>query len=85
MTLLAFRPHGNKNSNLGELVGGWLRLYNPELDGFVEFIVGYGNARAAEIAARSHTDFVGVVGLPLLRLGEYGGNADAFWFRYPPT
>lgn len=24
-------------------------------------------------------------GLPLLRIGEYGGNATDFWFRYPPT
>jgi hypothetical protein len=83
MEKLTFRASGDKNSNFGLLIGGWLRLYNPDLGGLVEFTVGYGNTKAAEIAARSHPDFVGIVGLPFLRLGEYGGNADSFWFRYP--
>jgi hypothetical protein len=81
---LRFGTLQNRNSNFGEMAGGWLRLYNPEL-GVVDFVRGYGNDRAAALAARSHPDFVGVVGLTVWRLGEYGGNATDFWFRYPPT
>jgi hypothetical protein len=66
------------------MIGGLPRLYNPEL-GVVETVLGYGNDQLAATAARSHPDFVGVVGPPLLRIGEYGGNATDFWFRYPPT
>lgn len=79
---LAHEPCQDRPSNFGSLVGGWLRLYNPDL-GLVEFVRGYGNDRAAAMVARSHPDFVGVVGLPVLRLAEYGGNADAFWIRTP--
>ena len=84
MTILTHRVLQTRPSNFGPLDGGWLRLYAPEL-GVVEFVIGYGNANVAATAARSHTDFVGVIGLPLLQLGEYGGNATDFWFRYPPT
>jgi hypothetical protein len=84
MDLLRHRTCQNRPSNFGLLLGGWLRLYTPEL-GLVEFVRGYGNAQAAQIAARSDPAFVGLVGLPILRMGEYGGNADAFWFRYPPA
>jgi hypothetical protein len=84
MTLLTHRALRSRSSNFGELTGGWLRLYAPEL-AVVEFAIGYGNDRAAEIVARSHPEFVGIIGLPLLRIGEYGGNATDFWFRYPPT
>jgi hypothetical protein len=84
MDLLRFLPYRNRVSNLGTLLGGWVQLYTPEL-GVVETVLAYGNASGAELAARAHPDFVGIVGLPLLRLGEYGGNATDFWFRYPPT
>lgn len=81
---LRFLPLPPRPSNFGPMVGGLLRLYNPEL-GVVETVLGYGNDQLAATAARSHADFVGVIGLPLLRVGEYGGNATDFWFRYPPT
>jgi hypothetical protein len=84
MDSLRFYPYRDRTSNLGTLSGGWVRLYNPEL-GLVESVIAFGNARGAELAARSDPDFVGLIGLPLLRLGEYGGNATDFWFRYPPT
>jgi hypothetical protein len=32
-------------------------------------------------AEASSPDFGGLVGLPLLRLMEYGGDADWFWLR----
>ena len=44
---------------------------------------GYTSSQVAEIAAKSHPEFAGLVGLPILRLGEYGGDASEFWFRYP--
>ncbi len=81
---MRFLPLADRPSNFGPMSGGWLRLYNPGL-GVVETVLGYGNDRVAATAARSHPNYVGVVGLPLLRLGEYGGDATDFWFRYPPT
>ena len=85
MDLLRIWGDRDRPSTLGPLSGGWVRVYNPDFDGLVELVLAYGSTKAAEIAARSHPDFVGVVGLPLLRVGEYGGNATDFWFRYPPT
>ena len=82
MDALRHHPCTNRSSNFGLLLGGWLRLYNPEF-GLVEFVRGYGSDQAAQIAARSDPTFVGVVGLPILRLTEYGGNADEFWIRTP--
>lgn len=84
MNTLRVSPWHNRNSNFGVLEGGWVQWYNPDL-GIVELVVAYGNDAAAALVARSHPDFVGLIGLPLLRLGEYGGNATEFWFRYPPT
>jgi hypothetical protein len=71
-----------RNTNLGELISGWVRLYNPEI-GLVEFVRGFASDKAAEIAANSDPEFVGLVGLPVLRLMEYGGNYDTFWLRTP--
>jgi len=71
-----------RESNFGALISGWLRLYQPDL-GLVEFIRGYGSEKAATIVANSDPDFVGLVGLPVLRLMEYGGNYDSFWIRTP--
>ncbi len=84
MNALRVAPSRNRQSNFGELEGGWIQWHNPDL-GIVELVLAFGNDRAATAAARSHPDFVGLIGLPLLRLGEYGGNATDFWFRYPPT
>lgn len=84
MDLLRHQASQNRSSNFGPLFGGWLRLYNPD-SGLVEFVRGFGSQQAADVAARSDPAFVGVIGLPLLRLGEYGGNASDFWFRYPPA
>jgi hypothetical protein len=84
LTALRFLPLPERPSNFGPMIGGLLRLYNPEL-GVVETVLGYGNDSLAATAARSHPDFAGVIGLPLLRIGEYGGNATDFWFRYPPS
>ena len=51
---------------------GWFRLAMPSL-GLTEWVEGYGNDLIATAAADEHPDFQGLVGLPILRLGEYGG------------
>ena len=84
MNALRIIPWRNRQSYFGLLEGGWIQWYNPDL-GIVELVIAYGNDNVAALAARNHTNFVGIIGLPLLRLGEYGGNATDFWFRYPPT
>lgn len=84
MNVLRIAPWQDRQSNFGLLQGGWVQWFNPEL-GIVELVVAYGNDTAAAMAARSDAAFTGVIGLPLLRLGEYGGNANEFWFRYPPS
>jgi len=71
-------------NNFGQSDGGWLQLYMPEC-GLVERSKGYANLQVEQIVRKSHSDFVGLVGLPILRLGEYGGDAKSFWFRYPPS
>lgn len=70
--------------NWGFTFRGWFRLAMPSL-GLTEWVEGYGNDLIATAAVDEHPDFRGLVGLPVLRLGEYGGNADDFWFRYPPS
>ena len=72
----------NVYSNFGELDGGWLRIVIAEV-GLNQRVVGYGSDVAVEAAERSDLDFAGLVGLPLLRLLEYGGTAEEFWIRPP--
>ena len=69
-------------ANFGEMDGGWLQIFDPD-SGFVELVRGYSSAKVGGIAFADHPDFAGIVGLPILRLGEYGGDASDFWFRYP--
>ena len=71
-------------SNFGFMSTGWIQLYMPEM-GLVELINGCGSKEVGEIVSDDHQAFVGLVGLPILRLGEFGGNATEFWFRYPGT
>jgi hypothetical protein len=68
------------NTNFGLLEGGWLQPAMPEL-GLVQPVVGYASDAVVAAAKASHPDFEGLAGLPLLRLAEYGGNADWFWLR----
>ena len=69
-------------NNFGVMESGWVQIYDPQR-GFVERSKAYSSANAGEMVAQSHPDFAGIVGLPILRLGEYGGDASEFWFRYP--
>ncbi len=72
------------HTNFGLLEGGWLRVQIPELQ-FDENVLGYGSDAAVEAAKSSHADFVGLVGLPLLRMMQYGGDNDDFWVRPAST
>jgi hypothetical protein len=49
--------------------------------GFDLDILGYGNPQVSLVVASDHPSFQGLVGLPILRLAEYGGDAIEFWFR----
>jgi hypothetical protein len=67
-------------TNFGLLQGGWLQIAMPEL-GLTGAVLGYASDAVAAAAAASHPDFKGLIGLPLLRQAEFGGNADWFWVR----
>lgn len=68
------------NSNFGLLKGGWVQLDMPQL-GLVQQVLGYSSDDVVTAATVNHPDFEGLAGLPLLRLAEYGGNADWSWLR----
>ena len=74
------RAASSVNSNFGPLEGGWLRVNIPEV-GLDQDIVGYGSDAVVMAAKASSPDFGGLAGLPLLRMMEYGGDADWFWVR----
>ena len=84
LNLLVHAGAAGVNSNFGFLTGGWLELQMPEL-GLVQPIHGYGSDSVLQAVQRDSSDFSGLVGLPLLRLLEYGGDADWFWLRLPST
>ena len=71
------------DTNFGRMASGWVHLYMPDF-GISELVKAYSNRSVGRDLAAEHPDFAGLVGLPVLRLGEYGGNATDFWFRYPP-
>lgn len=79
---LCFRYSERVTANFGPMSGGWVRLFSTEL-GLVEFVPAYGSDEIAAAVRKDHPDFAGLVGLPVLRLMEYGGNHDTFWLRTP--
>ncbi len=80
MQSLRWRESIRAESNFGPLEGGWLRIAIPEL-GFDVKTLGYGNDSVVNIVRRSDPGFMGLVGLPLLRMVEYGGDGGRFWIR----
>ncbi len=67
-------------TNFGRLEGGFLRLRIPDTN-FDAVIFGYGGDRVTDAIQSSDPSFEALVGLPLLRKLEFGGNADEFWIR----
>jgi hypothetical protein len=68
------------NTNFGPLTGGWLELSMPEL-GLTKQIRGFGSDQVLQTVQGDSPDCTGLVGLPLLRMVEYGGNGKSFWLR----
>lgn len=67
-------------TNFGRLDGGFLRVRIPET-GVDAMIFGYASDQVTDAIQDSSPNFEGLVGLPLLRRLEFGGNADHFWVR----
>ena len=65
---------------------GWLDtgVFHWMLPGISQPLVvrGFRANRMSAIASKSDPSFVGVVGLPILRRGRFGGDANEFWFDY---
>ena len=80
LSRLQHRKAPSVNTNFGVLSGAWLELAMPEL-GLVRRSLGYGNDSIVAAARASSPHFEGLVGLPFLRLLEYGGDANWFWVR----
>ena len=80
MATLKQRAAPDIRSNFGLLQGGWLRLTMPEL-GMDQDVIGFASDAVVSATKASSPDFEGLAGLPLLRLLEYGGDADCFWIR----
>lgn len=68
------------DANFGVLRGGWIRLSMPEF-GLDEYVSGYQNDEVAATVQSDSVDYAGLIGLPLLRKVEYGGDATWFWIR----
>jgi hypothetical protein len=75
-------PAPGTQTNFGAFNGGWLALHMPEL-GLICPVVGYGSDQVLQAVQLDGPDFAGLVGLPVLRMVEYGGDDTAFWVRKP--
>jgi len=80
MNSMRWRQTVGTDSNFGHLDGGWLRIAIPELEFDVK-LLGFANDAVANVVKRSDSEFGGLIGLPFLRLFEYGGDAGRFWIR----
>jgi hypothetical protein len=83
LALLLRSAAAGMNSNFGHLTGAWLELSMPEL-GLSTQLIGYGSDRVLQAVQSDSADFAGVVGLPMLRMVEYGGDAKTFWIQEAP-
>jgi hypothetical protein len=66
------------HTNFGPMIGGWVRVVIPEV-GFDDVVQSYASDVVVASVQRNSPDFEGLLGLPLLRLLEYGGDANSFW------
>jgi len=80
MRSLRWRESIVTDSNFGPLEGGWLRIAIPEL-AFDVKTLGYANDAVVKVVKRSDPGFAGLVGLPFLRMLNYGGDGGWFWIR----
>ena len=68
------------DTNFGRLAGGFLHIRIPDT-GVDAMIFGYASDHVVDAIRASNHDFAGLVGLPLLRKLEFGGDTDHFWIR----
>src|SRR5207244_4633943 len=68
------------DTNFGRLDGGFLHVRIPET-GVDAMIFGYASDHVTDAIQNSSPDFEGLVGLPLLRRLEFGGNVRTI---HPP-
>jgi hypothetical protein len=82
LTLAAYKLADGpiETSNFGQMVGGMLRVVIPEIS-FDQQLMGFGNDDIVRAVQADCPDFAGLIGLPFLRLMEYGGDANDFWIR----
>lgn len=80
LALLSRAAAAGINSNFGHLTGCWLELALPEL-GLRNQILGFGSDHVLQVVQSDSSDFAGLVGLPLLRMVDYGGDSSSFWMR----
>jgi hypothetical protein len=67
-------------TNFGNLTSGWVRMTIPQTRFNHEMRV-YGSDTVVHSVQQSDRWFTAVIGLPLLRMFEFGGDADRFWIR----
>ncbi len=67
-------------TNFGHFDGGFLQVRIPETS-VDATILGYTSGHVVEAIQGSSPAFEALVGLPLLRRLEFGGNSDSFWIR----
>jgi hypothetical protein len=80
MALLKQGTAPDMQCNFGLLEGGWVQVDTPGLS-LGQPLLSYACDPVVTAAKASSPDFDGLAGLPLLRLMEYGGDADWFWIR----
>jgi len=80
LNLLSHGTAARANTNFGRMAGGWLRLAMPEF-ALTDLVRGFGSNEVLKAVQTDCPDFCGLVGLPLLRMLEYGGNRTSFWIR----
>ena len=68
------------NTNFGTMTGGWIQLAMPEF-GLTRRVSDFDSDRVLQAVRADSSDFLGLIGLPLLRMLEYGGDHAAFWIR----
>lgn len=69
-------------SNFGDMESGDVHVIVSEIEDEHE-VLAYSSLRVLDAVRRDDPGFGGLIGLPLLRLMEYGGNAHRFWVRMP--
>ncbi len=65
-------------TNYGTLQGGWVLVEVPGCN-FKDVLVGYESDVVVQQAKQACPDFDAIIGLPLLREFNYGGDRQEFW------